>query len=226
MTHRVVSLIASATEIVFALGYRDCLVGGWHECDFPSDILVLPVCSEPRIDVSASSGEIDRQVRTTVRAALSVYNVFRYQLERLQPTTIITQSQCDVCAVNLRNVEAVVTEMNGTRPNVVPLEPMSLADIWTDIERVAVALGDPSSGPKLIQSRQQPLQNLQTVAKERRTAPRNVFCMEWLQPLMSAASWVPEIVEVAGGIPILCEVGQHSTIVTWNDLVASDPSSR
>ena len=222
MKHRIISLIASATEIVSALGYKNCLVGRSHECDFPPDVLNLPVCSEPRIDVSASSGEIDRQVRSTVREVLSVYSVFRDELERLRPTTIITQSQCDVCAVNLRDVETVVAEMTGKHPNIVSLEPMCLSDIWTDIERVAVALDDPSFGQKLIQSLQNRLENMRAAVQTRSAYP-TVFCMEWLEPLMSAANWVPEIVELAGGTPILCEAGKHSPYVTWDDLVASDP---
>lgn len=222
MKHRVVSLIASATEIVSALGYQECLVGRSHECDFPPDVLGLPVCSEPRIDVSASSGEIDRQVRATVRDVLSVYSVFQHELERLQPTTIITQSQCDVCAVNLRDVEAVIAEMIGTRPNVVSLEPMCLADIWTDIQRVAIALDDPISGQALIHSLQTRLQNLRRAGRTQ-SPNRTIFCMEWLEPLMSAANWVPEIVELVGGVPVLCESGKHSPYVTWDDLVTSNP---
>ncbi|MEO2015455.1 MAG: cobalamin-binding protein [Fuerstiella sp.] len=222
MKHRVVSLIASGTEIVSALGYRDCLVGRSHECDFPPDVLNLPVCSEPRIDVSASSGEIDRQVRATVGEVLSVYSVFQNELDRLQPTTIITQSQCDVCAVNLRDVEAALADMTGVRPQVVSLEPMCLSDIWTDIERVAVALDEPSSGQNLIQSLQNRLEDLRATVPTRSANP-TVFCMEWLEPLMSAANWVPELVELAGGTPVLCESGKHAPNVTWDDLVKSDP---
>ena len=104
--HRIVSLIPSATEMVAALGYEQALVGRAHECDFPATVQRLTICSEPRIDVSGTSRQIDQAVRSTLREALSVDRVFTEALKRLQPSLIITQTQCDVCAVSLRDVEA------------------------------------------------------------------------------------------------------------------------
>ena len=222
MEHRIVSLIASATEIVAALGYERSLVGRSHECDFPPGVTDLTICSEPRIDVTGTSLEIDKAVKRTVREALSVYSVFRHELERLQPTHIITQTQCDVCAVNLRDVEAAVCDMLGTRPAIVSLEPMCLADIWTDIARVAEALGDSASGQRLVASLQIRLDELRGRVPNSEPRP-TIFCLEWLEPLMSAGNWVPELVELAGGKPILCEVGKHSPYVTWDDLLEADP---
>lgn len=222
MEHRIVSLIASATEIVAALGYQDSLVGRSHECDYPPSVLDLAVCSEPRINVNTTSGEIDRQVKQTVREVLSVYSVFHEVLDSLQPTLIITQSQCDVCAVNLRDVRAAVAEMVSTKPDVVSLEPMSLADIWTDTARVAEAIDDIDAGEQLIGSLQTRLQNLKRKVLPCTSQP-TIFCMEWLDPLMSAGNWIPELVELAGGIPVLCESGKHSPYVTWDHLVTADP---
>ncbi len=223
MEHRIVSLIASATEIVSALGFQDSLVGRSHECDFPPEVEHLTVCSEPRIDVTGTSLEIDQAVRRTVREALSVYSVFRHELERLQPTHIITQTQCDVCAVNLRDVEAAVCDMVGSRPTIVSLEPMCLADIRTDIERVAESLDAAESAQKLIESLQSRLDDVRRRVPEATQRPR-VFCLEWLEPIMSAGNWVPELVEIAGGEPILCEAGKHSPFVTWDDLLDADPN--
>ena len=222
MEHRIVSLIASATEIVAALGYQDCLVGRSHECDFPPGVRDLTVCCEPRIDVTGTSLEIDQAVKAVVRDALSVYRVFSPELERLQPTHIITQTQCDVCAVNLRDVEAATWDMLGCKPEIVSLEPMCLADIWTDIARVAEALGDRESGRRLVATLQARLHKLSS-SVARVELPPTVFCMEWLDPLMSAGNWVPELVALAGGTPILCEAGKHSPYLTWDDLVAADP---
>lgn len=224
MEHRVVSLIASATEIVAALGYQDSLVGRSHECDYPAGVTDLTICSEPRIDVTGTSPEIDRAVKTTVREALSVYSVFRHELERLQPTHIITQTQCDVCAVNLRDVEAAVCDMLGTTPAIIALEPMCLADVWADIDRVAVALGDRESGIRLNESLRARLGELKGKVPSGTNRPK-VFCLEWLEPLMSAGNWVPELVELAGGEPILCEAGKHSPYLTWDDLLAADPDA-
>lgn len=224
MSHRIVSLIASATEIVAALGFRDCLVGRSHECDFPPDVLTLPACSEPRIDVTVSSFEIDRQVKAAVAESLSVYRVFRSELERLRPTVVITQTQCDVCAVNLRDVEIAISKMIGSRPRVVSLAPMALADIWDDIQRVSDALADADAGRRLIASLKQRLDLLVARVPQNTTRP-TVVCLEWMDPLMSAGNWVPELVELAGGRAVLCQAGQHSPWMTWDDLAKADPDA-
>lgn len=222
MEHRIVSLIASATEIVAALGYEDALVGRSHECDFPKTVTELTVCSEPRIDVTGTSLEIDLAVKSTVREVLSVYNVFRHELERLQPTHIITQTQCDVCAVNLRDVEAAVCDMIGSKPEIVSLEPMCLGDIWQDISRVAEAINAVDAGRKLVESLKARLESLHLSIPGDGPRP-SVFCLEWLEPIMSAGNWIPELVEIAGGEPILAEAGKHSPYVSWDDLLAADP---
>lgn len=222
MEHRIVSLICSATEIVAALGYEDCLVGRSHECDFPPSVEALPVCSEPRIDVSGSSNEIDQQVKASLRDALSIYTVFREELERLKPSVIITQSQCDVCAVNLEEVQAAVCEMVESKPEIVSLEPMALADIWSDIQSVADALNDADAGDRLVASLQNRLASLKASQPESPARP-TVVCVEWLEPLMPAGNWIPELVELAGGTSLLSEAGKHSPWMTWDDLVSADP---
>tara|TARA_R110002072_G_scaffold145460_1_gene291898 strand:- start:26642 stop:27559 length:918 start_codon:yes stop_codon:yes gene_type:complete len=222
MEHRIVSLIASATEIVAALGYEESLVGRSHECDFPPGVEQLPVCSEPRIDVSGSSNEIDQQVKASLRDALSIYTVFRDELERLKPTLVITQSQCDVCAVNLEDVQAAVCDMIGSQPEIVSLEPMALSDIWLDIQSVADALDDSDAGRRLVESLEKRLENLATKQPESTDRP-TVVCIEWLEPLMPAGNWIPELVELAGGTSLLSEAGKHSPWITWDDLTKADP---
>src|SRR6266550_471771 len=138
---RIVSLISSGTEIVHALGQFDSLVGRSHECDFPPAVANLPICTRPTIPVTGDSREIDRSVKDRVRNALSVYEVFDDVLERLQPTHIITQTQCEVCAVSLRDVERSVAARLASQPKIVSLTPNSLADVWDDIHRVAGAIG-------------------------------------------------------------------------------------
>ncbi len=220
--HRIVSLIPSATEIVAALGYEQALVGRSHECDFPDSVKQLTVCSEPRIDVSGTSRQIDQAVLGAVREALSVYRVFADELKRLRPTIIITQTQCDVCAVHLRDVEAAVCEIVDTKPRIVALQPMALADIWSDIMRVADAIGDAPAGERLVAGLRYRLDALAAthVATSQRAT---VACIEWLDPLMSAGNWIPELVELAGGQPILCESGKHSPWISWDELVQHDP---
>lgn len=219
---RIISLIASATEIVCALGLQDALVGRSHECDFPPEVLRLPVCSEPRIDPAASSREIDRQVKTAVAEALSIYRVLGEELERLQPTHILTQTQCNVCAVSLQDVQRAVCALVGSRPHILSLAPQRLADLWADVRRVAEALGVPERGTKLLAALQGRLERLTAAVPRGRERP-TVVCLEWLDPLMSGGNWLPELVEIAGGRPLLAQAGEHSPWITWEDLQAADP---
>ncbi|MEO8494340.1 MAG: cobalamin-binding protein [Planctomycetota bacterium] len=220
--HRIVSLIPSATEIVAALGYEQLLVGRSHECDFPAAINDLPVCCEPRIDVSGTSRQIDQAVTGSVRDALSVYRVFTDELKRLRPTIIITQTQCDVCAVNLRDVEAAVCGIVDSQPRIVALQPMELSDIWSDIAQVANAIDDAPAGKRLVTQLRNRLDALVANRAEATDRP-TVACIEWLDPLMSAGNWIPELVGLAGGRQILCESGKHSPWITWEDLAQQDP---
>src|SRR5437588_656464 len=127
---RVVSLIASATEIVCALGFEDALVGRSHECDYPEPVTRLPVCTEPKFNVEGSSYEIDQRVKAVLQEGLSVYRVHADRLKRLRPDVIVTQSQCEVCAVSQRDVEQAVCDWLDGRPVVVSLAPNTLADLW------------------------------------------------------------------------------------------------
>jgi iron complex transport system substrate-binding protein len=219
---RIISLIASATEIVCALGFRDALVGRSHECDYPPDVEHLPICSESRVNVAASSREIDRQVKAAVADALSVYRVKTEELQRLKPTHVITQTQCEVCAVSLKDVELAICELVDSRPQIVTLEPMALADVWRDIQAVADSLGVPERGHRLIADLQSRLHAVAASVADRPERP-SVVCLEWIDPLMSGGNWMPELVEIAGGRPLLAQAGLHSPWMTWDDLAAADP---
>lgn len=217
---RIVSLLPSATEIVAALGYEHWLVARSHECDFPPSVTRLPICSEPRIDISANSREIDRQVKQTASAALSIFQIDAERLRALEPTIVITQTQCEVCAVSLNDVKAALGSWADDRLEIVALHPTRLADLWDDIRRVASALGDIPAAERLIDSLQLRLNRL----SETRAASRStVGCIEWLDPLMSAGNWVPELVELAGGQSVLGSPGEHSPWLSWDELVAADP---
>lgn len=215
-------MIASATEIVAALGQLDHLVGRSHECDFPAAVLDLPICTRPRIPVHGDSAEIDRLVKAQLREAVSVYEVFPDVLERLQPTHILTQTQCEVCAVSLRDVEEALGLTVSGRPEVVPLHPNALADVWEDIRRVAQAIRCERQGETLLASLQGRINHLSTRAQAYPVRPR-VACIEWLEPLMAAGNWVPELVGLAGGINLFGEAGRHSPWMQWEDLASADP---
>ena len=219
---RIVSLIASATEIVAALGFEKQLVGRSHECDFPPAVAGIPVCSASKIDARASSRRIDAQVRALVDQALSVYRVDAELLDRLAPDLIITQSQCEVCAVSLADVQQAVGELVSSRPEVVSLEPMDLDDVWKDIRRVAGALEDAGSGEQLVNSLMARLSDLGRRAKRLASRP-SIACIEWIDPLMFAANWVPSLVEIAGGRIMMGEPGRHSGYFDFDELASRDP---
>src|SRR5262245_45001159 len=137
---RVVSLIASATDIVCALGARDLLVGRSHECDFPPDLTRLPSLTDPKFPLTGTSYELDARVKAILQEGLSVYRVDAEKLQALRPDIIITQDHCEVCAVSLKDVEAALCAWSGRQVEVVSLKPNALADIWEDIAKVARAL--------------------------------------------------------------------------------------
>lgn len=222
MNHRIVSLIASATEIICALGFESNLVGISHECDYPRTVKNIPVCSSSKVMTKSSSAEIDNQVKSIVGEGLSVYKVDSELLDNIAPSIIITQTQCEVCAVSLRDVERAVCELVSSAPAIVSLEPMSLGDIWTDIQCVADVLGDSDRGKKLVSDLQGRLQSLRNKAQKISHRPR-IACIEWTEPLMIAANWVPELVDYAGGINLLSQPGSHSGYLSMDELVASAP---
>jgi iron complex transport system substrate-binding protein len=195
---RVVSLIPSATEIVAALGFESALVGRSHECDFPASVTQLPVCTEPKLSLEGSSAEINERVKSVLEASLSVYRVHTDRLEELRPDIIVTQSQCEVCAVSLHEVEAAVRSLVASQPKIVSLEPNSLADVWTDIGRVAEALVVPDRGKSLIAELQARLDSIAERAAELPSRPASRALNGPIHP-WRPGNWVPELVQMAGG---------------------------
>ena len=157
-----------------------------------------------------------------VADGLSVYRVSADLLDRLAPTVVVTQTQCEVCAVSLKDVEAAVCELVGSHPRIVSLEPMSLPDIWKDIRTVASALGASERGDALVTRLLDRLDAVQSRAAAAGTRP-SIACIEWIDPLMGASNWVPELVERAGGVDLLGKAGEHSGGLPVEQLAAADP---
>lgn len=219
---RVVSLLASSTETICALGFGDRLVGRSHECDHPERVLALPAVTEPKIRPGLPACNVDRDVRALVREGLSVYRVDAEALARLEPELIVTQDQCEVCAVSLRDVELALSSWLGSPPAVLSLRPDSLGDALADMERVAEALGDRARGEALVARLRERMGAVAARAGELGRRPR-VAAIEWIEPLMAGGNWMPELVEMAGGRNLFGEAGRPSPCLHWQAVVAADP---
>ena len=219
---RILPLISSATEIVHALGLGSYQVGRSHECDYPPEVLDLPVCTKPAFSVSGSSAEIDQLVKDRLASAASIYEVDSDLIRQLNPTHIITQTQCKVCAVSLEDVDRALQEEIGIEACIVPLEPYALSDLWADIRRVANACGQDGAGEQLVSSLEARIEEIRAKAHTSRKRPC-VAALEWLDPLMAAGNWIPELIELAAGRNLFGVAGEHSPWMTWEQLVASDP---
>lgn len=219
---RIVSLIPSATEIVAALGFQDQLVGRSHECDFPKGVETLPFCTEPKFKPDGTSREINQSVKEILRNALAVYSVDSEQLNQLKPTHIITQNQCEVCAVSLSDVEEAVCQIIDSKPEIISLSPNSLDDVWADICKVAIALEVPEKGAALIAKIKDRLDLVAKKFKPKENLPR-VATIEWIEPLMAGGNWMPSLVEMAGGVNLFGQAGKHSPWMEWEELKKSNP---
>lgn len=218
---RIVSLLPSSTEILCALGLREHLVGVSHECDYPAAVIGLPTLTEPKLDPHGRSGEIDLCVRQIVQEGLSVYRIKTDILRSLQPDLIVTQDQCDVCAVALPEVEDAVRCFLTPDVRVVSLKPQRLGDIWENIRQVARATGREDAAEEIVRGLKRRLWKLEQQTRHR-PRPR-VACIEWTEPLIVAGNWVPELLTIAGGAYELTAAGEHSPVMTWDALVAYQP---
>ena len=219
---RIVSLIPSATEIVCALGFEDSLVGRSHECDYPETVKRLPVCSEPKLNPKGTSFEIDQSVQALVRESLSVYRVDANKLKTLKPDVIVTQDHCEVCAVSVNDVERAVCDWLESKPKIVTLRPDTLMDVWKGIIQVAEVLGVPQKAKILIAQYESRMRATSQKALQLGRSP-SVVCIEWFNPLMSAANWMPEFVTMLGGKNLFGESGRHSPKIDWQDVRKKNP---
>ena len=208
--------------MVHALGLGEFQVGRSHECDYPPQVLTLPICTTPVFDIHCDAREIDRRVKETLATAESVYQVFDDVLERLRPTHIVTQTQCKVCAVSLDDVERALSARFSTRPEVVAMEPNSLQEIYNDIFRLARACAVEQRGQQLVASIKAEMDEISSVAKATGRRPR-VINVEWQEPLMAAGNWIPELTEMLGAHNLFGTAGQHSPWMTWEEMAAADP---
>jgi len=220
--NRIASLISSATEILFAIGAGDRVVAVSHECDCPDEVQELPRATFSHVDAMAGSREIDEQVKQLSGSGAALYEIDRDLLVRLQPDLIVTQAQCDVCAVKYDDVVDLVKSQQAlAHTEVLPLQPQRLEDVFKDVLRVGQATGDVEQAKSFVAQLRERLTEVDRRVSDR---PRpKVAVIEWTDPLMLAANWVPELIAAGGGRCDLTTAGEHSDYARWEDLLAYDP---
>ncbi|MEO5511758.1 MAG: cobalamin-binding protein [Longimicrobiales bacterium] len=218
---RIVSFLASGTEILVALGLADCIVGVSHECDYPDHVLDRPRLSKTRFDPTGlDSGEVDRAVRQAMAEHGSVYEIDRDALRELNPDLILTQAVCEVCAVPTPGVRAVANEL-GINAVVESLDAHTIGDIFATIHQVARAASVPERGEAVVAGLRRRLDAV-SAALAGAEHP-TVLGLEWLDPPFAPGHWVPEMIELSGGRCLAGKTGSHSDQIEWKDLASLDP---
>jgi iron complex transport system substrate-binding protein len=223
---RVATLLPAATEIVCALGLESALVGVSHECDWPPGVRSKRALTSTRVVTSRDSGAIDRDVRRVLQDALAVYEIDVDALAEAAPDVIVTQDLCDVCAVSLDDVRAAAQAVLP-RARIVNLRPMRLADIWTDVLEVGRALEREEAAHELVRSlcaRVDSVRERASAAVRRGGRRPRVLSIEWIDPVMVGGTWMPELIEIAGGLGLVTRPGDHAPTLSRAQLAALDPA--
>lgn len=219
--HRIVSLLPATTDTLVALGCEELLVGCSHECDTTDYIEQLPACTEPKFAPFGSSRQIDQRVSELIGEGLSVYRVDEDVLRELNPDLIITQDHCEVCAAPLDEVRQAVTTSVGSGCRVLSVSPNRLDEVWDSIRQVGNALQIEAKADELVRSIESRMQKLQATFSDRK--PVNIATIEWIDPLMTAGNWTPELITAAGGKDVLADEGAQSHKITLDQLSAANP---
>jgi len=217
---RVVTLLPAATEIVAALGAGPSLVGVSHECDYPDWVNGLPRLTTTPIDPNDSAARIDEEVRRLRAEGRPVIGVDGEALRRLAPDLVVTQGLCEVCAVADGEVHRLAALLDHP-PQIISLSATTVAGIWSDIRRVAAALGLDAEAERIVEGLAGRLARLSAGSEQMEA--RRVACIEWLEPLYLAGHWVPELVAAAGGRDVGARAGDHSTVRSWHEVAALEP---
>ena len=224
---RIVSLLPAATEWICEFGGAADLVGRSHECDFPSEIQDRPVVTAPTYDDDGDSAAIDEAVQAQVQEGLSLYDVDLGRLRDLEPDLVVTQDQCDVCAVSRTELEARLAEWTGNEPTVFSMQPQTLKQVFDEALRLGKIMDRFETAMEVLANVETGLRGLRDeIGVDRRTNPQSlpsVVCIEWLEPLMVAGHWMPDVVEMAGGNALLGTAGEPTRRVEWGDIREADP---
>ena len=222
MDKRIVSLLPSCTEIICKLGFREHLVGISHECDYPNSISGLPVLTKARLSPEGTSIEINQSVTDLLQRGLSVYDVDASLLKSLSPEIIVTQAQCEACAVSLDQVQDIVSNWTLNQTEIISLEPNNLNEVWLGFDIIAKTMDAPESSSILKSEINERFKLLKDKLKGTEQKP-TVLCIEWIEPIMVAANWVPELVGLAGGRNVMSVSGTDSNFCSWDEIKQTNP---
>lgn len=217
---RIVSLVPSATELLFALGLGDEVTAVTHECDHPPQVLELPKVTRDVIGPGLAPAEIDRAVRELTGAGRAIYELDETRLRDLQPDLIVTQALCAVCAVSYEDVKAVAERLDP-EPRVISLDPHTLGEMLGDVRTLAQATGSKDAGVDLIADAAARIDRVRLAVRDAPPVP--VAALEWLDPVFVAGHWTPQLIEYAGGIDVLGLPGEHSEVRSWEEIAAARP---
>ena len=218
---RILSLLPSATEIVYALGLGDDLVGVSHECDYPPEVKTKPVVSASDLNPNLSSTAIHGVVSAHRHPAHSLYRLDEGLLQQIDPEVILTQELCTVCAIPVAQVREAARILAGPC-RIVSLEPNNLSQILDNILTVGEVTGSGERARAVTRALQERVDHVVQIASRATSHPR-VFCMEWMDPPMAGGHWVPEMVRLAGGTDAIGNEGDPSTVIRWQQVVEYSP---
>lgn len=217
---RIVSLVPNATEIVYALGAQDHLVGVSHECDFPREARHLPILTGSALAQSLSISEVDSAVSEQLADGSSLYTINEKRVEELEPDLILTQHLCPVCAVSREQVDGALAPLEEC-PDVMSLDPKTLEDVFDNIRAVGKRLERSNDAARVVERLVDRLDHVRQLVAERERP--TVCALEWLDPLYLAGHWVPEMIEIAGGTDLFAKPGDPSKRATWAEVQDADP---
>jgi len=217
---RIVSLVPSATEMLFALGVGDEVTAVTHECDHPPQALELPRITRDVIGPGLAPDEIDRAVRELTEQGRAIYELDEHALQSLAPDLIVTQALCAVCAVSYDDVRAVAERLDPA-PQVIALDPHTLGEMLGDVRVLARAAGADDAGAELVAAAARRIDRARDAVRD--AAPVSVAALEWLDPVFVGGHWTPQLIEYAGGVDVLGMPGEHSERRSWEEVAAAAP---
>jgi iron complex transport system substrate-binding protein len=217
---RIVSLVPSATEMLFSLGVGDEVAAVTHECDYPPEALDLPKVTRDVIGPGLSAAEIDRAVKELTEQGRAIYELDEEALRDLQPDLIVTQALCAVCAVSYEDVQAVAERIES-QPQVLSLDPHTLGEVLGDVRTLAQATDAKDAGVDLVQDAAARIDRVRLAVRAQE--PVGVAALEWLDPVFVAGHWTPQLIEYAGGFDVLGLPGEHSEQRSWDEVRAAQP---